>query len=74
MQIVSTISTLRGHLKRWRKTDQVIALVPTMGHLHRGHLSLIEMAQANADRVVASIYINPMQFDRGDDLEAIHAP
>lgn len=70
MQVVSTIADLRVCLKPWRLADEVIALVPTMGHLHRGHLSLIERAQARGDRVVASIYVNPMQFDRGADLDA----
>ena len=70
MKIVSTIDELRAKLKPWRRAGDVIAMVPTMGHLHRGHLSLIEMARARGDRVVASIYVNPTQFDRPDDLGA----
>jgi pantoate--beta-alanine ligase len=70
MEIVSTIPELRTVLKPWRRAGDVISMVPTMGHLHRGHLSLIEMARAHGDRVVASIYVNPTQFDRPDDLGA----
>ena len=69
MHIVDSIPVLRVTLKAWRRDDDIVALVPTMGHLHDGHMSLIEMAQARGDRVVASIYINPMQFDRPDDLD-----
>ncbi|MEM7209410.1 MAG: pantoate--beta-alanine ligase [Pseudomonadota bacterium] len=68
MQIVQSIEELRSKLRQWKREEQRVALVPTMGHLHQGHVSLIERAQASADKVVASIYVNPSQFDRPDDL------
>jgi len=68
VQIVQSIEELRSATRQWRREEHRIALVPTMGHLHQGHLSLIERARACADKVVASIYVNPAQFDRPDDL------
>lgn len=62
------ISALRDFVGEWRKTQQRVALVPTMGNLHAGHLSLVEHAKTLSDRVVATIFINPLQFDRSDDL------
>jgi pantoate--beta-alanine ligase len=60
--------SLRETLTEWRQAGQRIALVPTMGALHAGHIALIEEARRRADRVVASIFINPMQFAAGEDL------
>ena len=57
-----TIGGLRARVADWRGQGERIALVPTMGNLHAGHLQLMKHAQTLADRVVASIFVNPMQF------------
>ncbi|MCP4410609.1 MAG: pantoate--beta-alanine ligase [Gammaproteobacteria bacterium] len=69
MLTVSNIPELRKVLGQWRAEGERIALVPTMGNLHRGHLQLVETAKAEASRVVVSIFVNPMQFDRENDLK-----
>lgn len=61
---------MQACLNDWRKAGERIALVPTMGNLHVGHLALVERAKQIADRVVVTIFINPMQFDRKEDLDA----
>lgn len=70
MQRVETISALRAQIKAWRDHKQTIAFVPTMGNLHQGHLSLVRKARELADRVVVSIFVNPLQFDDKADLSA----
>jgi pantoate--beta-alanine ligase len=62
-----TASHIRELVESWRRAHQTVALVPTMGNLHRGHASLVELAAANADRVVMSIFVNPTQFGPGED-------
>ena len=68
MLIIETLPLLRQHIRRLRQEGKRIALVPTMGNLHDGHMKLVDEAKARADVVVVSIFVNPMQFDRVDDL------
>lgn len=68
MLIIETLPLLRQHIRRLRQEGKRIALVPTMGNLHDGHMKLVDEAKNAADVVVASIFVNPMQFDRADDL------
>ncbi|WP_139556437.1 pantoate--beta-alanine ligase [Methylotetracoccus oryzae] len=63
-------SEVREHVANWRRAGLSIAFVPTMGNLHEGHLALVELARRQADRVVVSIYVNPLQFGPGEDFEA----
>jgi pantoate--beta-alanine ligase len=70
MQKVDSVSALRAQVKAWRLQHLTVALVPTMGNLHKGHLSLVKRAQALADKVIVSIFVNPLQFDDKDDLVA----
>lgn len=68
MLIIETLPLLRQHIRRLRQEGQRVALVPTMGNLHDGHMKLVDEAKARADVVIVSIFVNPMQFDRPDDL------
>lgn len=68
MLIIETLPMLRREVRRWRQEGKRIALVPTMGNLHDGHMTLVDEARATADIVVVSIFVNPMQFERADDL------
>lgn len=68
MLIIETPAALQEEISRLRRKNLRIALVPTMGNLHDGHLRLIATARAHADIVVASIFVNPMQFDKPEDL------
>ena len=67
---VASRQELREVLRGWQKSGQKIALVPTMGNLHAGHLALVTTARELADRVVATIYVNPAQFGAGEDLDS----
>jgi len=68
MRTIENVKAMRAWSREARKEGARIALVPTMGGLHDGHLSLIEIARRHADRVVASVFVNPTQFDRDDDF------
>ena len=67
--IVRTRAELRQQTALWRKADETIGVVPTMGALHQGHLSLARAAREKCDRVVVTIFVNPKQFDDPDDLK-----
>lgn len=66
--IVHTVPALRREIARYRKSGKTVALVPTMGALHRGHLALVRQGQKRADRVVVSIFVNPTQFAPTEDF------
>ena len=69
LQIVRTVSDLRALVAERRKAGQRIAMVPTMGALHEGHLTLVDAGLAAADEVVVSLFVNPTQFAPGEDLD-----
>ncbi|MFB9869214.1 pantoate--beta-alanine ligase [Vreelandella sulfidaeris] len=69
MRTLRDIDQLRSTLQEYRQRGQRIALVPTMGNLHAGHLALVACARQHADIVVASLFVNPMQFGPGEDLD-----
>ena len=68
MEICSKIEAVRQHVREWKKAGLTIGFVPTMGYLHEGHKSLIDAARQDYDRVVVSIFVNPMQFGPNEDL------
>ena len=70
MQTARTLEVLRNSLAVLRRDGETVALVPTMGALHDGHLTLVRRAKEAADHVVASIFVNPRQFGAGEDLDA----
>jgi pantoate--beta-alanine ligase len=70
LPIVRTTRELRQAVKRWRNRGHTIALVPTMGSLHAGHISLVELARKKAKRTVVSIFVNPTQFGPNEDFSA----
>ena len=69
MPIVRTVSDLRATVAVWRRAGERVALVPTMGALHAGHLALVEEGRRRADRVIATIFVNPKQFGANEDLD-----
>ncbi len=68
MKIAETVEEVREQVKVWRKEGLSVGLVPTMGYLHEGHWSLIDRAVAENDRVVVSVFVNPIQFGPSEDL------
>lgn len=70
MEMVETIREVREQVRAWRREGLSVGLVPTMGYLHEGHKSLIDRAVAENDRVVVSVFVNPMQFGPSEDLES----
>ncbi|KGM55598.1 pantoate--beta-alanine ligase [Lysobacter daejeonensis GH1-9] len=68
IETVQDLATLRVRVAEWKRAGLRVALVPTMGNLHAGHFSLIELARRHADRVVASVFVNPTQFGPNEDF------
>jgi len=69
MEIFDNVPSLKSLICSWKQAGKRIAVVPTMGYLHEGHLSLIRIAKKNADKVVVSIFVNPTQFGPTEDLD-----
>ena len=70
MDICYTIKDVRERVNAWKREGLTVGFVPTMGYLHEGHKSLMESARANNDKVVVSVFVNPMQFGPNEDLES----
>jgi pantoate--beta-alanine ligase len=69
LQVLETLPALRSQRAAWRAAGERLALVPTMGNLHAGHLGLVTQAKAHADRVLVTLFVNPSQFGPGEDFE-----
>ena len=69
MIVVHSKQELAEHIAEWRLHDEHVALVPTMGNLHAGHVALVDLAREHAERVIVCIFVNPTQFGEGEDFE-----
>ncbi|MBN2694355.1 pantoate--beta-alanine ligase [bacterium] len=69
MKIINTVDSLRAEIKEKKMAGNIVSLVPTMGFLHDGHLSLMKQAKESSDTLVVSIFVNPMQFGPNEDLD-----
>ncbi|MGN0240292.1 MAG: pantoate--beta-alanine ligase, partial [Candidatus Weimeria sp.] len=69
MIVAETIADVKKNVREWKKNNETIGLVPTMGFLHEGHASLIKKAREQNDRVIVSDFVNPPQFGPNEDLE-----
>ncbi len=69
MELIEKVAEMQRFVKTWREAGETVALVPTMGAFHDGHLSLMEQAKAHADRVVVSLFVNPAQFGPREDFD-----
>ncbi len=74
MQVIESISDLRACVADWRKAGLCVGMVPTMGALHEGHLSLVRASQARVDRTIVTLFVNPTQFAPGEDLDRYPRP
>ncbi len=70
MKIIADKHELREQLAEWRREHEHIAIVPTMGNLHAGHVSLVDIAREYAERVVVTVFVNPTQFGAGEDFDS----
>ena len=69
MEIITTVAEMKERVRAWKEEGLTIGLTPTMGALHEGHMSLMEAARKNCDKVVASVFVNPLQFGPDEDYD-----